>query len=366
MVTAPLSAPGGPERTRLPMGRILRLTPFLLVPLAIALELLHAGPAVVFGVTAAAIIPLAHLMGLATEELAARTGPTFGGLMNATLGNAAEVIIGIFALRAGLLELVKASLTGSIIGNLLLILGLSLLVGGMGRQTQTFNRQAAGMNVALLALAAVGLVVPALFDFTHPRGDPVVLERLSITVCVVLLAIYLLSLLFSLKTHSELFRPKEAYEPPKWPLRRAVAGLVVSTGLVAWLSEILVGVTEETIAELGVSELFLGIIVIPIIGNAAEHGAAVMVAAKNKMDLSFSIAVGSSTQVALFVAPLLVFVSLLFGNPMNLAFTAFEVTAVALATGVVTVISLDGESNWLEGAQLLAVYGILAAAFFFY
>ncbi len=327
---------------------------------------MHAPAALIFLISAAAIIPLAHLMGIATEELAARTGPTFGGLMNATLGNAAELIIGIFALRAGLIELVKASLTGSIIGNLLLILGLSLLAGGLKHQTQTFNRQAAGMNVALLALAAVGLVVPALFLFTHPRGEAATLEHLSETVAVVMLAIYLLSLVFSLKTHRDLFRPEEAHEPPQWSLRRAVISLVVATALVAWLSEILVGVTEETIAELGVSELFIGVIIIPLVGNAAEHGAAVMVAAKNKMDLSFAIAVGSSTQVALFVAPLLVFISLAFGNPMDLAFTAFEVTAVALAVGVVTVISLDGESNWLEGAQLLAVYGILAAAFFFF
>jgi Ca2+:H+ antiporter len=287
--------------------------PLLLVPLAIILEYVHASAALVFVASAAAIIPLAHLMGIATEELAARTGPTFGGLMNATLGNAAELIIGIFALRAGLIELVKASLTGSIIGNLLLILGLSMFVGGLRNETQKFNRQAAGMNVALLVLAAVGLVVPALFDFTHPRG-----------------------------------------------------ALVVATVFVAWLSEILVGATEETIAVFGVSELFLGVIVIPLVGNAAEHGAAVMMAAKNKMDLSFSIAVGSSTQIALFVAPLMVFISLVFGNPMNLAFTAFEVGAVALSVGVVTVIALDGESNWLEGAQLLAVYIILAAAFYFF
>ena len=331
-----------------------------------ALEFLHASPSLVFIASAIAIVPLAGLMGIATEELAARTGPTFGGLMNATLGNAAELIIGIFALRAGLIELVKASLTGSIIGNLLLILGLSLFVGGLGRQTQTFNRQAAGMNVALLALAVVGLVVPALFDFTHPRGDPFVLEELSITVAVVLMIVYALSLLFSLRTHREMFRPEGAHEPPHWSLRRAVTLLVVATALVAWLSEILVGATEATITDLGVSELFIGIIIIPLVGNAAEHGAAVMMAAKDKMDLSFAIAVGSSTQIALFVAPLLVFLSLLLGQPMDLAFTAFEVAAVALGVGVVTVISLDGESNWLEGAQLLAVYGILAAAFFFF
>jgi Ca2+:H+ antiporter len=346
--------------------RFFHLAPVLLVPLAVALDMAHAPPAAVFLASALAILPLASLMGLATEELAARTGPTFGGLMNATLGNAAELIIGIFALKAGLIDLVKASLTGSIIGNLLLILGLSIFVGGLRHQTQSFSRQAAGMNVALLALATVGLVVPALFDFTHPAGDAVSLERLSVFVAVVLMAVYLLSLLFSLKTHSKMFRPTGEHEPPKWTMQRAVVSLAVATVLVAWLSEILVGATEETIATLGVSEFFLGVIIIPIVGNAAEHGAAVMMAAKNKMDLSFAVAVGSSTQVALFVAPLLVFVALLFGTPMDLAFTAFEVAAVALGVGVVTVISLDGESNWLEGAQLLAVYGILAAAFFFF
>lgn len=346
--------------------RLFKLSPLILVPVALVLEYTHAPPAAVFIAAAAAIVPLANIMGLATEELAARTGPTFGGLMNATLGNAAELIIGIFALKAGLIELVKASLTGSIIGNLLLILGLSLFVGGLRHQTQRFNRRTAGMNVVLLALAVVGLVVPALFDFTHPSGATTVLGQLSVAVAVVLLIVYLLSLLFSLRTHRHLFRPSEALEPPKWTMRRAVLSLVAATALVAWLSEILIGVTEQTIAELGVSELFLGLIIIPLVGNAAEHSAAVMMAAKNKMDLSFAVAVGSSTQVALFVAPLLVFISLALRRPMDLAFTAFEVTAVALATAVVTVISLDGESNWLEGAQLLAVYGILAAAFYLF
>jgi len=346
--------------------KLLRYTPLLLVPAALVLEFTHASAALIFIVSALAIVPLAHQMGLATEELAARTGPTFGGLMNATLGNAAELIIGIFALRAGLIELVKASLTGSIIGNLLLILGLSMLAGGLKHQTQKFSQQAAGMNVALLALAAVGLVVPALFDFTHPRGPDAPLTYLSESVAVVLLIVYLLSLLFSLKTHRQAFRPQGHQEEPTWSMKRAVSTLVAATALVAWLSEILVGATEETIVSLGVSELFLGVIVIPLVGNAAEHGAAVMMAAKNKMDLAFSIAVGSSTQIALFVAPLMVFISLALGNPMDLAFTAFEVSAVALSVGVVTVIALDGESNWLEGAQLLAVYVIMCAAFFFF
>lgn len=346
--------------------RTLRLAPFALIPVAIVLAFLESPAVVVFVASALAIVPLAGLMGRATEELATRTGPTFGGLINATLGNAAELIIGIFALKAGLIDLVKASLTGSILGNLLLILGLSLLVGGLRHQTQTFSQRAAGMNVALLALAVVGLVVPAVFDFTHPLAAQATLGRLSVIVASALMIVYLLSLLFALRAHREAFRPPRAHEPPGWTVRQALLALFLSTAFVVWLSEILVGVTEETIASLGVSELFIGIIVIPIIGNAAEHGAAVWMAARNKMDLAFAVAVGSSTQIALLAAPLLVYLSLAIGQPMDLAFTAFEVTAVALATMAVTVISLDGESNWLEGAMLLAVYGILAAAFYFF
>lgn len=346
--------------------RTLLIAALLTVPAALLLSLLEGPPVLVFLASAVAIIPLAGFMGRATEELAARVGSTLGGLMNASLGNAAELIIAIFALRAGLVELVKASLTGSIIGNLLLILGLSFLVGGLKYPVQRFNRESAGMNAALLALAVIGLVVPALFDFTHEQKAPAVLEHLSEVVAIALLGTYLLSLLFSLRTHRQLFRAEREREPAQWSARRAVAVLVGSTVLVAWLSEILVGATEATIAGLGLSEIFLGVVVIPIIGNAAEHGTAVLMAARDKMDLTFSVAVGSSTQIALFVAPLLVYLSLFLGNPMDLAFTAFEVTAVALATAIVTVISLDGESNWLEGAQLLAVYGILAAAFYLF
>ena len=345
---------------------MLRYVPYIFIPIAIAAALSGAEPVIVFVLSAAAIVPLAHLMGLATEELAARTSPTIGGLLNATFGNAAELIIGIFALRAGLIELVKASITGSIIGNLLLILGLSLVVGGVRFRNLKFNARAAGMNAALLALAVVGLGVPALFDFSHPASDAHVVQNLSYFVAGVMLLIYVLSLLFTLVTHRELFIPETGHAPPKWTMRRAIVSLVVATVFVAWLSEILVGVTEETIAHLGVSEFFLGVIVIPLVGNAAEHGAAVLVATRNKIDLSFAIAVGSSTQIALFVGPLLVFISLFFSSPLSLSFNAFEVAAVALATGIVTIISLDGESHWLEGAQLLAVYGILAAAFFFF
>ncbi len=339
---------------------------FLLVVAAIALDVLHSPPVLVFFVAAAAIVPLARLMGTATEELAARTGATIGGLMNATLGNAAELIIGIFALKAGLIDLVKASITGSIIGNLLLVLGLSLLVGGLKYQNLRFNARSAGMNAALLALAVVGLGVPALFDLSHPSADPEVIYKLSYIVAGMMLLVYVLSLLFTLRTHRELFRSEGHDEPPKWSARRSVITLVAATVFVAWLAEILVGVTEDTTARLGVSEFFLGVIIIPLVGNAAEHGAAVIVAARNKIDLSFAIAVGSSAQIALFIAPVLVFLSVALGHPMSLSFNGFEVAAVALATGVVTVISLDGESHWLEGAQLLAVYGILAAAFFFF
>ncbi len=338
-----------------------------LVPVAALLDGLGAPAPWVFGASALAIVPLSGLLGRATEDAAAHAGPTVGGLLNATLGNAAELVIAIFALRAGLIDLVKASLTGSILGNLLLILGLSMLVGGLAHPRQRFNRRAAGMNAAMLILAVVGLAVPALFAFTHPRASGETLEHLSEAVAVLLIAVYGLGLLFSLKTHRDVLRGASAeHEPAAWSLRRALATLLASTALIAWMSEILVGATEETLAQWQLSELFVGIIVVPLIGNAAEHATAVVVARKDKMDLALGIAIGSSTQVALLIAPLLVFLSLLLGHPMDFVFTAFEVTAVALATGIVAILSLDGESNWLEGAQLLAVYGILAVAFFFY
>ena len=337
------------------------------VPASWALVGVHASPILVFIVTCLAVVPLAGEMGEATEALADRAGPGVGGLLNATFGNAAELIIAIAALRAGLLDLVKASLTGSILGNLLLILGLALVAGGVRRPILTFNRTAAGMSGAMLLLAVVGLVVPALFASAHPDASPADTVHLSEAVAVVLGLTYLASLAFALITHRQLFRADVPDEGPASTagLARPIGILVGATVFVAIESEILVHATEAVVRGSGLSELFLGLIVIPIIGNAAEHAAAVVVARRGHTDLALHIALGSSTQVALFVAPLLVLAGALLGRPMDLVFTSFEVIMLGLASLIVTVIALDGESHWFEGVQLLAVYALVAVAVWF-
>ena len=341
------------------------------VPAAIVAELLGAAPLLIFILSALAILPLSTLLGDATEHLAAYSGPTVGGLLNATLGNLAELIIAVIALRAGLIDLVKASITGSIIGNLLLVLGAAQVVGGIKYKTQKFSPHLAGLNAALLIIAAVGLIVPALFHTAHPDPARVQTVRMSEFVAVVLIIGYGLSLLYSMGTHRAAFA-ESAHEAGAetgeagWSLARSIVVLLVVAIAIAFMSELLVGATQESIHTLGLSELFVGIIVVPIIGNAAEHSAAILMAARNRMDLAVGIAVGSSVQVALLVAPLLVFAGLLFGQPMDLAFTTFEVASVALAVWIGAAIVFDAESNWLEGALLLAVYAILAVAFFFF
>jgi Ca2+:H+ antiporter len=352
----------------------------LFVPVALLAEWLHWGGAAVFACAAIAIIPLAGLMGRATESLAARLGAGIGGLLNATFGNAAELIIAIMALRQGLYDVVKASLTGSIIGNILLVLGLAILLGGLKRERQTFDRSAAAVGSTLLALAAIGLVIPALFHFVGTEAvarqaltaqREMTLERgLSLEIAIVLFATYVLSLIFSLHTHKHLYAGQQhasAHEAPApgEPAWRAVVLLVVSTALVAWMSELLVGAVEEASHSLGLTEVFVGVIVVAIIGNAAEHSTAVLVAVKDQMDLAMNIAIGSSIQIALFVAPLLVFLSYASPTPMDLRFTAFEVVAVGISVFVVNLVAQDGESNWLEGALLLAVYTVIGMAFFF-
>jgi len=302
-------------------------------------------------------------MGTATEHLGHRAGPAIGGLLNATFGNAAELIIAVVALRAGQVELVKASITGSILGNLLLILGLSLLAGGLKSPVFKFNRAAAGMSSAMLALAVVGMVFPALFHAIHPdaAAQPRALQ-LSELVAILLGVTYLGSLLFSLRTHRGLFAGEaQALEGQPWSAWRAIGVLALATAAVAVESEILVSSVGDVTATLGLSQTFLGLIVIPVIGNAAEHASAILMARKGKMDLSLHIALGSSTQVALFVAPLLVGIGLLMGQSMDLVFGPFEVAAVGLSTMVVALITLDGESHWFEGVQLLALYGMVAA-----
>lgn len=353
----------------------------IFVPIAIAAELLDAAPLLIFVVSALAILPLSTILGDATEHLATYAGPTVGGLLNATLGNLAELIIGVIALKAGLIALVKASITGSIIGNLLLVLGAAQVVGGIKYKTQKFSRHLAGMNSVLLIIAAVGLIVPALFHAAHPDPARARTVRMSEFVAVVLIIGYALSLLYSMGTHRAVFAESEEEGSRSargaggeegeegeggWSLTRSIVTLVVVAVAIAFMSELLVGATQESIETLGLSELFVGIVVVPIIGNAAEHSAAILMAARNRMDLAVGISVGSSVQVALLVAPLLVFAGLVFGQPMDLAFTTFEVASVALAVWIGTAIVFDAESNWLEGALLLSVYAILAVAFFFF
>jgi len=370
-----------PGRFRLPAPEHLLLVLLVFIPLAALAELMHWGAVQVFVFAALAIIPLAGLMGSATESLAHRFGAGVGGLLNATFGNAAELIIALVALQQGQFDVVKASLTGSIIGNVLLVLGLSILMGGLRRERQTFDRAAAAAGSTLLALAAIGLVVPAMFHLAGEgavRSARVTLERelaaertLSLEIAIVLFVAYLLSLLFSLRTHRHLYAGQEhagAHEPvgPVLSPGRAAITLALATAAVAWMSELLVGAVHEASRTIGVSEVFIGVIVVAVIGNAAEHSTAVLVAMKNKMDLAMNIAIGSSIQIALFVAPVLVFVSYLVPNgPMDLRFTTFEVLAVGIAVGVVNLVAQDGESNWLEGALLLAVYLVLGIAFFF-
>jgi Ca2+:H+ antiporter len=353
---------------RLPLGSWLDLL-LIFVPLSIALDMLHADPVLVFASSALAIVPLAGLMGKATEHLAGHVGAGAGGLLNASLGNAAELIIALAALREGLHDVVKASLTGSILGNILLVLGLAMVAGGVRYERQKFNRTAAGMGASLLLLAAVGLVVPALFHLTASERGRAVERELSLEIAVVLFAIYVLSLLFSLKTHRHLFvgEGAETHEPGErpWSLRRSVGVLTVVTVLIAVLSELLVGSIDPAAARLGMTQIFVGVILVALVGNAAEHSTAVLVALKNKMDLALGIAVGSSLQIALLVAPVLVFASYLFGAPLDLIFTPFEVAAVTISVLIVGFVAMDGESHWMEGVMLVGVYLILAIAFYF-
>jgi Ca2+:H+ antiporter len=359
-----------------PQGWPYLLTPF--IPLAVLLELVHASSGLIFAVAALGIIPTAALMGLATEELAARSGPGIGGLLNVTFGNAPELIIALFALGEGLHEVVKASIVGSIIGNVLLVLGAAMLVGGWGRDQQRFQAQAATIQASMLFLAAAALVMPAIFELVEGRGLPnpsaeIVdygseVEHLSLAVAVVLIATYVCGLLFSLRTHRDLFNPPYAAEEEGfgWSVRRSVLMLFIAGVAVGVMSEILVGSISEASESIGLSEFFIGVIVVAIVGNAAEHWVAVLVARKDKMDLAVNIAIGSSAQIALFVAPVLVIASLVIGPAtLPLVFNGFELGAVLLAILIANVATRDGISNWFEGVQLLGLYAILGIAFFF-
>ncbi len=340
----------------------------IFIPIAVLGKFLHWNDVVVFAASALAIVPLAGLLGDATEVLAAHAGPRLGGLINATMGNAAELIITVFAIRAGLLELVKASITGSILGNILLVLGLSLLLGGLRNGIQSFDQRQAGVDATMMTISVIALAVPTLFGrMAHTPRNTGPVEWLSMSVAVLMLVLYVLGLIFSLVTHPKPARQggSTAHVEAQWSVRTALGVLAAATVLIAWLSEILVGVVEPAAAALGLTEFFIGIIIVPLVGNAAEHLVAVQAALKDEMDLSLAVSLGSSMQIALFVAPLLVFFSILMGHPMDLVFNTFELASLGAAVLIASLVALDGESNWLEGAQLLAVYGIIALAFFF-
>jgi Ca2+:H+ antiporter len=341
----------------------------IFVPVTIALEVLRVDPLLVFLSAGLAIIPLAGLLGRATEHLTSHVGAGIGALLNASLGNAAELIIALVALREGLHDVVKASLTGSIIGNILLVLGVAMFAGGMKYERQKFNQTAAGMGASLLLLAAVGLIIPALFHFTAADRGVAIERELSLTISFILFAIYVASLLFTLKTHRHLFtgdahNASDLGEQP-WTRGASITVLTVVACLVALMSEMLVGAMEPASHQLGLTQVFVGVILVALVGNAAEHSTAVMMALKNKMDLAYGIAVGSSLQIALLVAPLLVFASYLLGAPLDLIFTPFEVAAVTISVLSVGFVAMDGESNWMEGVMLVGVYLMLAIAFFF-
>ncbi len=362
------------------------------IPVSLAGHFLGWSDLIVFVTAGLAIIPLAGWMGTATEEVAIVLGPSLGGLMNATFGNATELIIAIFALRAGLVNVVKSSITGSIIGNLLLVMGLSMLLGGLKYKEQTFQPTIARLNASAMNLAVIAILMPTAVDFTSAGIEAPILQKLSIAVAVVLMLVYGLTLLFSMKTHSYLYDvgiaeegvdtvlssdqnlalskadpvlASEAHEEPP-NLKLWIGVLLAATVVVAIESEFLVSTLEVASKQLGFSELFTGVIVLPIIGNAAEHATAVTVALKDKMDLSLNVAVGSSLQIALFVGPLLVIIGAFMGQPMDLDFNNFELLSVAVAVLVANSISADGKSNWLEGTLLLATYTVIGLSFYFH
>jgi Ca2+:H+ antiporter len=345
--------------------------------LAVVLDLAGAAAGLVFATSALGIIPTAALMGRATEELAARSGPGIGGLLNVTFGNAPELIIALFALQQGLQEVVKASIVGSIIGNILLVLGAAMLAGGLGRDKQTFSRTTASIQTTMLLLAGAALVMPAIFELVEGKGLPApsaetvnygsTVEHLSLAVAIVLIATYVAGLFFSLKTHRDIFNPDYEDEGTwGWSTRKSVLALAGAGVLVGLMSEVLVGSIEEASHAVGLSEFFIGVIVVAIVGNAAEHWVAVLVAMKDKMDLSVNIAIGSSAQVALFVAPILVLASFFLGpHPLALVFNGFELGAILIAILIANYVTQDGESTWFEGVQLLAVYAVFGLTFYF-
>jgi Ca2+:H+ antiporter len=348
------------------------------IPVALALRFAEAAPSLIFAASAIGVVPTAALMAEATEQLAARAGPGIGGLVNVTFGNAPELIIAIFALADGLQEVVKASIVGSVVGNALLVLGAAMLAGGWKRTRQTFDRTAAQAQSGMLLVTVAALVLPAVLQLSRHGGLPSVggvrrvfgsdLNHVSLAVALVLIATYFAGLIFSLRTHRDLFNPSRAGDDSTsaWSLRRSVCVLAVAGAIVAVMSDLLVGSIEQTSHDVGVSQFFVGAFVVAVVGNAAEHYVAVLAAIKDKMDLAVNIAVGSSAQIGLFVAPLLVLLSFLFGpSPMALVFNGYELAALLSAALIVPILVSDGESTWFEGFQLIALYTVLGIVFYF-
>lgn len=334
------------------------------VPISFIGEFLHLPATVIFILAALGIVPLAGLMGEATEEISFYSGPKIGGVLNATFGNATELIISFFALKAGLFDVVKASIAGSVIGNILLVLGASMFIGGLNHKTQKFSKKVVEVSSSMLLFAVIGLGIPAIF--THTVNKELLntkYESLSVAVAFVMFVIYLLSLYFSFFTHKDIYSvDHEGEGEATWSLKKAVLVLVAATVIIAFESEFLVSAVEPMTKSIGLSEFFVGIILIPIIGNAAEHSTAVIMALRNQMDVAVEIAIGSSLQIILFVAPILIFLSLLF-TPMSIIFNEFELIALIVSVFIANRVASDGESNWLEGVQLLAVYIIIAVSF---
>ena len=338
----------------------------LFVPISFIGKFLNFSPTIMFILAALSIIPLAGIMGEGTEEISSYTGPKIGGFLNATFGNATELIISFFALKSGLFEVVKSSIAGSIIGNILLVLGASMFIGGLKHKTQNFNINVVETTSSMLLFSLIGLCVPAFFTHTiNPNLLNTRYEGLSLVVAIVMFILYILSLIFSFFTHKDLYATttEEEGHESKWSLKKSIIILVIATVIIAIESEFLVGGIEDITSKLGLSEFFVGIILIPIIGNAAEHSTAITMALKNKMDVAIEIALGSSLQIILFVAPVLIFLSLLF-TPMSIIFNPFELVSLIASVIIANKAASDGQSNWLEGAQLMAVYFIIAAGFF--
>ncbi len=338
----------------------------IFIPLTLVAEFLHLSQTWIFILSALAIIPLAGIMGRSTESISYYAGNRVGGFLNATFGNATELIIGFFAMKAGLFDVVKASIAGSVIGNVLLVLGLSMLLGGIKYKKQCFCKEVINVTASMLLFAVIGLTIPAIF--THTVSSELMTtqyEGLSVIVAVIMFAIYIMSLIFSFYTHKDIYATdsEEEVGSPDWSLKKSVIILVCSTVFIGVMSELFVGAVEPMTASLGLSEFFVGIILVPIIGNAAEHSTAIMMALKNKMNVAVEIALGSSLQIILFVTPVLIFLSLLF-SPMSIVFNTFELVALIFSVMIANRVASDGESNWLEGVQLIAAYVIFAASFF--